>query len=1033
MPSTATFTFLFTDLEGSTRLWEQFPDAMRSALGAHDAILRGAIEASGGTVVKTTGDGVMAVFGGAIDAASASLAAQLRLASEAWGDAGALKVRMGIHCGQAEQRGSDYFGTTVNRAARIMAAGHGGQVLLSASAAALATERLPAGAGLMDLGEHHLKDIGRPEHLFQLVHPDLPAEFPPLATAAHAGTALPHRVAALIGRREEIASITGRLADGSVRLLTLTGPGGTGKTTLAIRVAAELAPRFRDGVSFVDLASAGDTNAVLVAIARAVGLGEMIDRPLLEELVERLRPRRTLLVLDNLEQVTESASVLAQLLRDCASLTVLATSREALHVRAEQVFPVQPLTLPAAGRGRVTASSIQEAEAVQLFVDRARVVSPEFELTDDNAGAVAEICARLDGLPLAIELAAARLRLFSPQVLRDRLDDRLGLLRSGPRDLPERQQTLRAAMDWSYELLAPAEQRLFELLAVFAGADVSAVEAVADDSGAVDDPAGDVLDGLAGLVEKSLLQRVDPPGGEPRVAMLQTIGAFAVDRLGQRPDFAVRARGAHARYYADVARRVRADLTGIRRETALAALDADVANLRLAWSFWLGERDLEQLDALAKTLLIVDDAHGWYLDSARLASDMLAVLDAVPSSAERINQEIALRTTLARALMTTEGYTPEVEAALSGALELFERGADARQQFAVLRGLASLYLFRAQFDEVERLGRQMIALGEAEQNNQILIDGYLLVATQEITFDRLAAGLEHLDRAIALFPDRPTASRTARVGNDPRVACLTTSAFTLRMVGRLDQAARRADAALSFAAALDHPFTSAYALYHAGLLRLWRGEPQRSLDLALRLIDLADEHEFRIWSATGTVLLGASQVELGQPDEGLSRISTGMGVYGELRSPPIFWPFLLFLQARAFATAGRAADGLRVVDQCIAMLGAESGAAILPEVWTLKGDLLLALATDPASGVDAATGTAEAQGLYELALDRGTELGADTARLRAGTRHSRLLLAEGNRAGAKDLLEPILAAFTEGFDTPDVREAQAVLEAAARP
>ena len=294
IPAPETLTFLFTDLEGSTRLWEQFPDAMQPALRRHDAILRDAIEVAGGTVVKTTGDGMMAVFGGAIGAATASLDAQRALITEHWGETGPLRVRIGIHCGEAEQRGGDYFGTTVNRAARIMAAGHGGQVLLSASAAALAVERLPAGTALLDLGEHHLRDLGRPEHLYQLVHPDLPADFPPLVTARQAGTDLPSRVAALIGRREEIAQITERLADGSVRLLTLIGPGGTGKTTLAIRVASELAPRFRDGASFVDLSSAHDTNAVLVAIARAVGLGEIIDRPLQDELVDRLRERRML-------------------------------------------------------------------------------------------------------------------------------------------------------------------------------------------------------------------------------------------------------------------------------------------------------------------------------------------------------------------------------------------------------------------------------------------------------------------------------------------------------------------------------------------------------------------------------------------------------------------------------------------------------------------------------------------------------------------------------------------------------------------
>ncbi len=1018
-----TITFLFTDLEGSTRLWEQHPESMKGALRRHDAILRDAIEASGGHVVKTTGDGMMAVFAGAIEAATASLAAQRGLVAEPWDETGPLRVRMGVHCGQAEQRGGDFFGPTVNRTARIMAAGHGGQVLLSASAGSLATEQLPAGAELLDLGEHHLKDLGRPEHLYQLVHPDLPAAFPPLVTVRQAGTDLPARVAELVGRRAEIEQITGRLADGSVRLMTLIGPAGTGKTTLAIRVARDLAPRFRDGLSFVDLASARDANAVLVAIARAVGLGEIIDRPLQEELVDRLRDRRMLLVLDNLEQVTEAAGVVARLLSECEGLIALATSRQPLHVRAEQVYPVPPLALPPAGRSTATARKVGEYEAVQLFLDRARVVRPDFELTDHNAAAVAEICRRLDGLPLAIELAAARLRLFSPEVLRDRLGDRLGLLRSGPRDLPERQQTLRAAMDWSYELLEPGEQRLFELMAVFAEADIAAVEAVAELLGEVDGVALDVLDGLAGLVEKSLLRQVDVPGGEPRVTMLETIREFAADRLGQRPDLASRARRCHATWYADLARRRRADLVGSGREDALAALGADAGNLHRAWACWVEAGDLEQLNALAAALLILNDAHGWYLDTVKLASDMLAVLEAAPSSADAVNQEIALRTTMARALMATKGFTPEVEAVLAGVLELFERGADVRQQFSVLRGLASLYMFTARLDECARLGREILVLGEEQRDAQMLIDGHLLVGATLMTYDDLRGGLDHLDQAIALFPDTPTATRTLSVGNDVRISCLTTSGVTLWLLGHPDRAAERVDAALALAAELDHPFTSAYARFHAGLLRLWRREPDVTLDLATGLLDLAEEHEFPIWTAAGTVLLGAAQAELDRVEEGLASIRSGIGLYGELRSPPIFWPFLLFLQARANVRAGRRADGLQAIDASIGIFGADSVASILPELRLVKGDLIAI------SGADAGEGAGDAETWYQMAFDRSVELGARMSQLRAATRLARLRVTAGDPAAAAGLLGPVYDSFNEGFDTADLRDAREVLEA----
>ncbi len=1021
---TGTLTFLFTDLEGSTRLWEQHPESMKGALRRHDAILGEAIEASAGQVVKTTGDGMMAVFAGVLDAATASLAAQRGLTAEPWGETGPLRVRMGLHCGQADQRGGDFFGPTVNRTARIMAAGHGGQILLSASAAALGAERLAAGATLLDLGEHRLKDLGRPERLYQLAHPDLPSTFPPLVTMRDAAADLPARAAAFVGREEEITQITRRLADGSVRLLTLIGPGGTGKTTLAIRVARELADRFPDGISFVDLSGARDANAVLVAIARAVGLGEIIDRPLEDELADRLRDRRMLLVLDNLEQVTVAAGVVARLLTETGSLTILATSREALHVRAEHVHPVPPLALPPGGRASASAREVGSYEAVQLFLDRARVVRPDFELTDDNAPAVAEICRRLDGLPLAIELAAARLRLFSPEVLRDRLGDRLGLLRSGPRDLPERQQTLRATMDWSFDLLEPDEQRLFELMAAFADAEITAIEAVVESIGEVDGVTLDVLDGLAGLVEKSLLRQVEVPGGEPRVTMLETIREFAADRLSQHPDLAVRARQAHATWYTDMARRLRADLFAGGRELALEALGADTGNLRQAWAWWVEARDLGQLNTLAGALLVLNDAHGWYLDTVNLASDMLTVLEAVPSSPDAVNQEIALRTTLARALMATKGYTPEVEAVLAGVIDLFERGGDVRQQFSVLRGLASLYMFMARLDDAGRLGHEILVLGEEQRDPRMMIDGHLLVGAMLMTGDDLRGGLEHFDQAISSFSDMPTAIRTATVGIDARVSCLTTAGITLWLLGHPDQAAARVDEALALAAVLDHPFSSAYARFHAGILRLWRREPIIAHDLATALLDTADEHEFRIWTAAGSVLVGAAQVELGRVDDGLSSIRTGIGLYGELRSPPIFWPFLLFLTARANATAGRPADGLQAIDAALDIFGPDSTASFLPELRLVKGDLLAAAA-------DGEQGTRDAETWYRLALDRAAELGARMTQLRAATRLARLGVAVGDHAGAVALLSPIHDAFTEGFDTVDLREAREVLGLAA--
>jgi tetratricopeptide (TPR) repeat protein len=359
------------------------------------------------------------------------------------------------------------------------------------------------------------------------------------------------------------------------------------------------------------------------------------------------------------------------------------------------------------------------------------------------------------------------------------------------------------------------------------------------------------------------------------------------------------------------------------------------------------------------------------------------------------------------------------------------------QQYSVLRGLASLYLFRAQLDEAARLGREILALGEREGDPGMLIDGHLLVGTALMTFEDLHGGLDQLDQAIALFPGQRTRPRTARVGNDPRVSCLTTAGFTLWMLGYPDQAVDRVNAALDLAAELDHPFTSAYAHFHAGLLRLWRRDTEVALDLAVRLHELADEHEFRIWTAAGGCLLGAAQVDLGRFDQGLANIRDGIELYGELRSPPIFWPFLLFVSARASVTAGRPADALRPLETAIEILSPPPGAAVLPELHLLKGDLLAALAATGAAGPEAsgpdAAGGSSAEAWYQRAFDRARQLDTRMALLRAATRLARVRLADGEPAAAASTLGPVYDTFTEGFEIADLREARELLAGLSDP
>ncbi len=1020
--ATGTLAFLFTDIAGSTQLWERLPDAMALALERHDAIVRDAIETAGGKVVKATGDGLMAVFPTAADGVAASLAIQRGLATAIWAETGPLRVRIGLHAGDAERRGDDYFGPTINRTARIMAAGHGGQVLLSAAAAALAADSLPDGASLRDLGEYRLKDLGRPERVFQLVHPALGSSFPPLTTLDHAAGNLPVRGTAFVGRRAELEEVERRLADDSVRLLTLTGPGGTGKTSLAIEAAADQHERFRDGVSFVDLSTSRDVAGMTVAVGRAIGVAEAPDRSLLEDVTDRLRDRQMLLLLDNFEQVTAAAPTTTQLLSDCPEIKLLVTSREPLHVRLEHVYAVPPLGLPPEGRGSASASHYEGFEAIALFVERARMVRPDFHLDDDNAAAVVDICRRLDGLPLAIELAAARLRLLSPEALRDRLGRRLELLRSSSRDLPERQQTLRATIEWSYQLLEPGEQRVFESLAVFADADVSAVEAVIAATDAVATAEVDVIEALASLVEKSLVRQVDPPRGEPRLRMLETIHEYATERIDSGP-LGPAVRRAHATHFADLAGRLRRDLVGTERDLAMGVMTTEAANMRVAMRFWTAESDLGELTRLADSLLILNEARGLYHDTVELTTDLLTVLQRTTSTPELVGKEIAIRLVLARALMATQGLTPEVASAYEQVLSLFERGDQSRQQYWVLRGLASVYMLRTEAAKSRELGYRILALGEQEGDPNMRIDGHLLIGATYAFGGDLRAGLEHLDAAIGLFGSSPARTFGSRVGNDPRVATLTTSAFTLWLDGRPDEALEHANAAIDLASQMDHPLTFAYAQFHAGLLHWWRREPERVLECANRVLEIADEYDFRIWAAVGSCLQGAAQMALGQVETGLAHVDEGMAAYHGLAAPPVFWPLLQFVSAGANLVAGRPAGGLGPVEAAIQLTTSDGGTGGIlgAEMQLLLGDILAALGGDVGIG-----STAEAA--YQRGLDVSRELGVRMSELRAATRLARSASAESRTRRLHDLRSSY-DTFTEGFTTADLVEAREALDA----
>jgi predicted ATPase len=865
------------------------------------------------------------------------------------------------------------------------------------------------------------KTFGSAEELRELVEHDLMVllserfEMRPEQALTTGPSNLPASLDRFVGRTHELREVKDRL--GRARLLTLVGTGGTGKTRLALQAATDLRDDFEDRVYFVDLAASRDLESVLSVTARAIGLREASNRPLLDDLKQQMGTQKMLLLLDNFEQVTTAAPTMAELLRECPELKQLVTSREVLHVSGENVFPVPPLALPESDVEHVSVAQLAHSEAIQLFVERAQAVNPDFRLTEENARAVAELCVGLDGLPLAIELATARLGLFSPQALVERLGNRLKLLRGGARDAPVRQQTLRDTIAWSYEMLDWGEQRLFELLSVFSGATLEAVE---DAASRVEGLAEvDAVDGLSSLVDKSLIRRMDHSDAESRFSMLETIREFATAQLGEDPESSAAVRRAHAAHFADWTQRAWERLTGDERDTASEQMVADIDNIRTAWSYWFAERNLEQLSKFTDSLWLLYDARGWYHATVSLTTDLLELLSSTPSTPERVLEQITLQTSLARALLALKGYTLEVEEAYTRALELCEGEGEIPQLLPVLRGLSSFYIYRAEFEKGARLGEQMLSLAERYDDESARVEGHLVLGANLALANRLQPGMEHLERGIAAYdPERHGVARF-QLGNNPGVACFTTSALVLWMLGFPDRARDRANDAIGLSRRLHHPSSMAYAQFHAGLIDLWSRDDERAHERAQAVLDIAEEYEFPIWVAIGSCLQGAALAGIGSADEGLALIERAMNTYQRLRTPPVFWPLLLYLQAGACGLAGRPGDALTLLAEAMDIAMQKPGQTLWSEFFQLKGDLLLAVSTDNA---------AEAESWYQRAVDTAAEVQAPMLQLRAALRLGRLWCEQGKPDSARQLLSDAYERLTEGFSTADLREARALLD-----
>ncbi len=623
---TGTVTFLFTDIEGSTRLLQQLGEHYPDVLAEHRQILRAVLKEWSGQEVDTQGDAFFAAFSRAKDSVLAGVAAQRAIASHAWpGEGAQVRVRIGVHTGEPLATDTGYVGMDVHRAARICAAGHGGQILLSQTTRELVAEDLPEGVSLLDLGEHRLKDLTRPQHLFQVMAADLPSEFPHLKSLDALPNNLPIQLTSFVGREREIAEVKSVLS--TSRLLTLTGAGGSGKTRLALQASAEVLEEFKDGVWLVELAAISDPTFVPQTVASALSVREQSGRPVLTALIDFLKPQHILLALDNCEHLVAACGHLAEtLLRTCPTLKILATSREALGIPGEALWRVPTLSLPDPRRPP-PLEHLTQYEAVRLFIERAVTSQQGFALTNRNAAAVVQVCHQLDGIPLAIELAAGRVKVLAVEQIAARLDDRFRLLTGGSRSVLPRQQTLRAAMDWSYDLLSEKERVLLRRLSVFAsGWTLEAAETVCSEDGA---EASEILDLLTQFVDKSLVV-VDTQGAEARYRLLEMVKQYGWAKLVDSGE-SERLRRRHLDFFFRQAE-IRHALAGEAAVAWTQRMETEHDNMRLALEWALGSVSAETALRLAVALHLFWDIRGYWTEGRKWLELALAAASGAPSS-----------------------------------------------------------------------------------------------------------------------------------------------------------------------------------------------------------------------------------------------------------------------------------------------------------------------------------------------------------------------------------------------------------------